>query len=92
MGQFSSLLFAYKITAGVGTFLAGVLLKWIAFPTQAKIEDVEGIEKTKQCKYIIKNKELKVEKCNYYRCNLQRDNFTIWKSTIYMINILEARI
>lgn len=43
---FASLSFAYKLTVGVGYFLAGILLTWIAFPSQTAVEDmpVEAIE------------------------------------------------
>ena len=37
---FSMLSFAYKMTTGVGTFIAGLLLAWIEFPKQADITDV----------------------------------------------------
>ena len=29
-----------KMTTGVGTFIAGLLLAWIDFPKQAKVKDV----------------------------------------------------
>lgn len=37
---FSTMSFAYKCTTGLGTFLAGILLSWIAFPTQVGVADV----------------------------------------------------
>jgi len=43
---FSSMSFAYKCTVGVGYFVAGILLKIIAFPKQLNAEDIpkEAIE------------------------------------------------
>ena len=37
---FSTMSFAYKMTTGVGTFVAGLLLAWIEFPKQTSVEDV----------------------------------------------------
>ncbi|MFT4565398.1 MAG: GPH family glycoside/pentoside/hexuronide:cation symporter [Saprospiraceae bacterium] len=37
---FSMMSFAYKMTTGVGTFIAGLLLAWIQFPKQADVADV----------------------------------------------------
>lgn len=37
---FSMLSFAYKMTTGVGTFIAGLLLAWIEFPKQTDVADV----------------------------------------------------
>ena len=37
---FSSMSFAYKCTVGLGYFFAGILLKWIAFPTQVEVEAI----------------------------------------------------
>ena len=37
---FSSMSFAYKCTVGLGYLFAGVLLKWIAFPTQVGVDAV----------------------------------------------------
>lgn len=37
---FSSMSFTYKCTVGLGYLLAGILLKWIAFPTQADVEAI----------------------------------------------------
>jgi len=32
--------FAYKCTVGMGYLFAGILLKWIAFPSQTALEDI----------------------------------------------------
>ena len=37
---FSTMSFAHKMTTGVGTFIAGLLLAWIEFPKQTSVEDV----------------------------------------------------
>lgn len=37
---FSTLSFAFKMTTGLGSFIAGLLLTWIAFPKQAEIGEV----------------------------------------------------
>ena len=37
---FSAMSFANKMTTGVGSFIAGLLLSWIAFPKQTDISDV----------------------------------------------------
>ena len=37
---FSTMSFAHKMTTGVGTFVAGLLLAWIEFPKQTSVEDV----------------------------------------------------
>jgi len=37
---FSTMSFAHKMTTGVGTFVAGLLLAWIEFPKQTNVEDV----------------------------------------------------
>jgi len=37
---FSTMSFAHKMTTGVGTFIAGLLLAWIEFPKQTAVEDV----------------------------------------------------
>ena len=37
---FSAMSFAHKMTTGVGTYIAGLLLTYIAFPTQTDIADV----------------------------------------------------
>ena len=37
---FSTMSFAHKMTTGVGTFIAGLLLAWIEFPKQTNVEDV----------------------------------------------------
>ncbi len=37
---FSMMSFAYKMTTGVGTFIAGLLLAWINFPKQTDVADV----------------------------------------------------
>lgn len=37
---FSSMSFAYKCTVGLGYLVAGILMKWIAFPTQVSVEAV----------------------------------------------------
>lgn len=37
---FSSLSFSYKMTVGVGYLVAGLLLKWIAFPAKTSVEDI----------------------------------------------------
>jgi len=37
---FSTLSFAHKMTTGVGTFIAGLLLAWIKFPKQTDVENV----------------------------------------------------
>jgi len=37
---FSAMSFAHKMTTGVGTFVAGLLLAWIEFPKQTSVENV----------------------------------------------------
>lgn len=37
---FSTMSFAHKMTTGVGTFIAGLLLAWIEFPKQTSVENV----------------------------------------------------
>lgn len=37
---FATLSFAYKMTVGVGYFVAGILLKWINFPAQTAVQNV----------------------------------------------------
>lgn len=37
---FSSMSFAYKCTVGLGYLAAGILLKWISFPTQVDVESI----------------------------------------------------
>lgn len=37
---FSTMSFAHKMTTGVGTFIAGLLLAWIEFPKQTNVENV----------------------------------------------------
>ena len=37
---FSMLSFSLKMTTGVGTFIAGLLLAWIDFPKQAEVGEV----------------------------------------------------
>lgn len=37
---FSTMSFAYKMTTGLGSFIAGLLLNWIAFPKQAEKGEV----------------------------------------------------
>jgi len=43
---FAAMSFAFKCTTGLGNFIAGILLSWIAFPKQAKLGEVpqEAIE------------------------------------------------
>ena len=43
---FSSMSFAYKCTTGIGMFISGLLLNWIAFPKQIDVSEVtvEAIE------------------------------------------------
>lgn len=37
---FAAMSFAFKCTTGLGNFIAGILLSWIAFPKQAKLGEV----------------------------------------------------
>jgi GPH family glycoside/pentoside/hexuronide:cation symporter len=37
---FSTMSFAYKCTVGFGYLFAGILLKWIAFPSQTALADI----------------------------------------------------